>query len=447
MLPFSRRGWLQALALGATGFAASSWLPAFARELAKDPRRKRRCILLWMTGGPSQMDTWDLKPGHKNGGEFKEIATSVPGLKISEHLPKLAAHANDLAILRGVTSKEGDHGRGTYLMHTGHAPMGTIQHPTLGASLSKELGDETNELPNFVSIAPYRAFNQQAFAPGFLGPKYAPLTVAATDQFQIMPPTPGAAAPDYAALPVDDLAPPSAVAARQAARLELWRTFEAEFVAGHAIGPSPVAHQTVYERAVKLMNSEAAQAFDLSREPKELRDAYGRGRFGQGCLMARRLIERGVAFVELSLGTFGNGMIGWDTHGANFKQVKDLSAELDAGFGTLLTDLKQRGLLEETTILWMGEFGRTPTINPGGGRDHYPNAASAVLAGGGIAGGQAYGRTGDDGVEVVEGKTEVGDLLATLCTALGVPPTTQHISEMGRPLRIAEGEPIKAVLR
>ena len=192
------------------------------------------------------------------------------------------------------------------------------------------------------------------------------------------------------------------------------------------------------------MRSEAAKTFDLSGESETIRDAYGRGRFGQGCLMARRLVETGVPFVEVSLGGFG--LSNWDTHRDNFSRVRQLSAELDAGWATLMSDLAARGLLESTTILWMGEFGRTPRIFPGGGRNHYPAAWTAVFAGGGIQGGAAFGKTSPDGMTVVDNKVSEGDVLATLCRALGVDPATENISEQGRPIRIAEGTAIEEIL-
>ncbi len=188
-----------------------------------------------------------------------------------------------------------------------------------------------------------------------------------------------------------------------------------------------------------------AKAFDLSSEPEKLRAEYGRSVFGQGCLLARRLIERGVPFIEVSLGT-NSGGAGWDTHSDNFNAVKTLSAELDAGWATLMRDLSDRGLLESTTILWMGEFGRTPTINPTAGRDHFPGAWSTVLAGGGIAGGQAYGKTNEGGTAVVDGQIGVEDLLATLAEAIGIGAKATVVSPMGRPTRIAEGKPVKEVL-
>jgi Protein of unknown function (DUF1501) len=439
----NRRDWMKASALGG---ALAGWMPALADSLAKNKSPRKHCILLWMTGGPSQMDTFDLKPDHENGGEFKPIATASPGLQISEHLPRLAKLSEHFAVVRGLSTKEGDHGRGTYLMRTGHQPGGPIRYPTLGSLMAKQLGRDDAELPNFISVGPYRIFNQAAFQPGFLGPKYAALTVGASDSFNF--PQPSRANGGYAELRVDDLQAPGSVSAGQVDnRLALLKSLQEEFVSQHQTD-APLSHKTVYERAVKMMKSKAAQAFDLSREPGKVRDRYGKGRFGQGCLMARRLIEQGVPFVECTLFERTATGFGWDTHQNNFRTVKDLSAILDAGWSSLMADLKDRGLLKDTTIIWMGEFGRTPKIQrrPGGGRDHYPKAWSAVLAGGGIKGGQAFGRTSKDGTTVEEGKVDVGDLLATLCKALKVDPRKQNISEMGRPIRIAEGKPIEPIL-
>ena len=211
-MQFSRRQVLQAAALGLLGASNSGWFSAFADDAAAKMRRRRHCVLLWMTGGPTQTDTFDMKPGHPNGGEFKEVQTKIPGLRFSEHLPKLAAMADQLAIIRSLSTKEGDHGRGTYLMRTGHQPQGPIQYPSVGSLFSKELGDENDAVPQNVSISPYRAFNQAAFGPGFLGPRFAPLTVGATDAIQQQAP---AAAGSYAELKVDDLAPPAGIDAAQ----------------------------------------------------------------------------------------------------------------------------------------------------------------------------------------------------------------------------------------
>ncbi|HEX6986186.1 MAG TPA: DUF1501 domain-containing protein, partial [Planctomycetaceae bacterium] len=390
----SRRDMLRTAVAAAAGVGIAPWFARLAAAAAGSSSTQRHCILLWMTGGPSQLDTFDLKPGHPNGGEFKEIETGVPGLRFSEHLPKLAGMAGHLAILRGLSTKEGDHGRGTHLMHTGYAPgVGGIRYPTLGSVVSKELSRGESELPGFVSVAPFRLFNDAAHEPGFLGPAYAPLAVVAEQQQ-----APQLSAEDilngttpmgsrFARLAVDDLRPPSLGSSRAKGRLDLLRSFQADFAATHA-DRSTAAHQTVYERAVRLMNSDAGRAFDLSEEPDEVREKYGVGRFGQGCLLARRLVERGVPFVEVNLGSPDEGGVGWDTHADNFNAVRNLSGELDAGWSALMAELKDRGLLERTTIVWMGEFGRTPQINPQRGRDHFPTAWTTVLAGGGIKGGQ-----------------------------------------------------------
>ncbi len=437
----SRRDWLRLSAAGVVGWSVSGWIEALAAEAASDPQRKRSIILLWMNGGPSQMDTFDLKPGSANGGPFKEAATRVPGLKISEHLPRIAAHADRLAVVRSMSTKEADHGRATYLMRTGRLPGGPIQYPTLGSFLSKELEREGAELPSFVSIAPFRFFNAGAYGPGFLGPQYAPLIVGDNGGG---PQRPGQA--DYdAALKVRDLDLPADVTGKRAgARVSLLDEMEQEFVASHPDAPA-VGHRTAYQRAVTLMRSSAVKAFDLSEEPAKLRDAYGRNLFGQGCLLARRLVERGVPFVEVTLG--GNGPA-WDTHQDNFEQVKRLSQTLDPAWGTLMDDLQARGLMDSTLIVWMGEFGRTPKINGNKGRDHWAVSWSTVLAGGGIKGGQAIGRTSADGMAVEDRPVSVADLLATVCRAVGLDPMKQNNSNVGRPIRLAEpnARPITEVI-
>ena len=447
MTQFNRRTLLKATGLGLLGASASGWGPLFARHLAESSARKRHVILLWMPGGPSQLDTFDPKSDHANGGEFKPIETSVSGVRISEHLPKLAQQAQHLAICRGMTSKEGDHGRATYLVHTGYKPGGPIRYPALGSAVSKALGDDNADVPNYVSVGAYEAFNRAAFSPGFLGPRYAALNVAAEGAVSYAPAEGEATATNnrFTELRVADLRPRADAAGRTDNRLKLWNSLEEGFLARHK-SPASLAHHTVYQRAVRMMRSSAAKAFDLSEENEKVREAYGRGTFGQGCLLARRLVEAGVPFVEVALGSFGNDTFAWDTHLNNFPAVRNMSAELDAGWSTLMSELAERGLLESTTILWAGEFGRTPKINDNAGRDHFPNAWSAVLAGGGIRGGQAYGRTSADGMQVEEGQMQIGDLLATLCQAVGVDPETQNVSEEGRPIRIVEGKAVPELL-
>ncbi|MBA4064056.1 MAG: DUF1501 domain-containing protein [Isosphaera sp.] len=419
----------QLLRVGAvsTAVSMSGWmgrLAAAAEDAKKKP--KRSCVLLWMNGGPSTIDLWDLKVGHENGGPYKEIE-AAPGLMIGEHLPKIARHGDRLAVLRGMSTKEGDHGRGTYLMRTGQLPGAAgIQYPSVGALVSKELGDPAAELPNFISIAPQRFFSQEAFGPGFLGPVHAPLVVGENQNFN----NPNGNGIDDA-LKVADLERPRAIdEATAAARLDLLRGMQEDFAAGR---PGPVArsHAAAYDRAVRLMKSEGGKVFDLTTEKAETRDKYGRNLFGQGCLLARRLVEKGVPFVEVTLGN-------WDTHGNNFELVKNLCGTLDAAWGALMDDLKDRGLLDTTTVVWMGEFGRTPKINQGRGRDHYPNAWSTVLAGGGIKGGQAVGKTSKDGTTVEERPTATRDMLATLCLALGIDYEKTNPSNVGRPIRIVD---------
>jgi uncharacterized protein (DUF1501 family) len=443
----SRRDWLRLSSAGVVGYSLSGWLGAFAGEAAKSPQRKRSCILLWMNGGPSQMDTFDLKPGQENGGPFKEIPTSVPGIRISEHLPKVARHLDRMALVRSMSTKEADHGRATYQMRTGHLPGGPVQYPALGSLFAKEMEEPGAELPGFVSIAPYRFFSPAAYGPGFLGPRYAPLVVGESQQSLI--PIPGRQTDNYEdSLRVQDLARPDGVSPdRAAARVRLLGEMQDDFLAKRP-AVSAQSHKAAYQRAVTLMNSRATRAFNLDEEPKALRDRYGRTLFGQGCLLARRLVEQGVPFVEVSLATVPNLLLGWDTHINNFDGVKRLSEVLDPAWSTLMDDLKSRGLLDSTLIVWMGEFGRTPKINGNRGRDHWANSWTAVLAGGGVKGGQVVGKTSPDGTEVTERPVNVEDFLATVARAVGIDGSKQNNSNVGRPIRIVEptGKAIEEVL-
>jgi hypothetical protein len=431
---FNRRHFLRAGAASLT-VSMSGWMGKLAHAAANDPKRRRACILLWMSGGPATIDLWDLKVGHANGGPSKEIQTKAPGLKIGENLPKLAEHGERLAIHRGMTTKEGDHGRATYLLRTGTLPQGAIDFPTLGALVAKELHSESNDLPPFVAVAPQRGVQQNAFTPGFLGPQFSPLIVADGGQAR------GGGDNVDQQLKVQNLDRFTGVKADRAdERLTLMRDLESGFLADRP-GPIADSHRAAYASAVRMMKPETAKAFDLSDEKKELRDKYGRNLFGQGCLLARRLVERGVPFVEVTLDN-------WDTHNNNFEQVKTQCGVLDPAWATLMDDLKDRGLLDTTTIICAGEFGRTPRINPQRGRDHWPDAWSAVLAGGGIKGGQAIGKTTKDGMKVEERPTSVPDLLATLCGALGIDHEKPNMSNVNRPIPIVDrtGKPIREVL-
>jgi hypothetical protein len=419
---FSRRDFLNISLASAFGVSYSGWLANLARaDLTLANSRQRSCIVLWMPGGPSQLDTFDPKPGHENGGPYQAIDTTVPGIKISEHLPGLAKHMKDMAIVRSMTSKEGDHGQATHMLLTGYREQEAVRYPELGSIISKELGKADNELPNYVSVSPFRFSNAGA---GFLGPQYAPLVVTGdSDNPQAR-----------ANMSVENLLPPNGDVKSLQGRFELLEFVQTEFNKKYK-SESSTAHRANYERAVRMVKSQARSAFKLEDEPAALRDAYGRNRFGQGCLLARRLVERDVPFVEVTLtGAQGN----WDTHGNNFETVKQLSGVLDPAWSTLMTDLKERNLLETTTIVWMGEFGRTPKINPQMGRDHFPIAWSTVLAGGGIKGGQTLGSSGASGMQVEDRPVTVPEFLATICGALGIDHTKENITEEGRPIPIVD---------
>jgi hypothetical protein len=420
-LELSRRNLLRLGAAVTVGASRSSWLQGLAAGASATPQRNKAVIVLWLSGGPATIDMWDLKTGHENGGPYQGTETSVAGIRISEHLPGLAKSMGDLAIIRSMKTKEGDHGRATFLGVTGYTPVGALQFPAIGSLVSKELGNTSADLPGYVSIA-----SRRNIGGGFLGPQYSPLQVGASGGGQQIVP-----ADESAALKVPNLSRPDGVTeASHRYRLDLLSKMEAGFKPGagsRVVGTM----QSATAQAVSLMKPEAAKTFNLDDEDAKLRDIYGRNNFGQGCMLARRLVERGVPFVEVTLD-------GWDTHGGNFERVKQLSTTLDTGFSALLADLKERGLLDSTLVLCMGEFGRTPKINGQAGRDHWPHSWSTVLAGGGIRGGQVIGETSADGMMVEDRPVNVPDLIATVCTAVGINPMKQNISNVSRPIRIAD---------
>ena len=428
----SRRRFL-ARSLGVSLAASARWLPSLATAIDQSETAPKSVILLWMSGGPSQLDTLDPKPGHENGGEFSAISTAVPGIQLCEHLPTVASQMDKLAVIRSMTAKEGDHGRATHMAHTGRLPRGPIRYPTFGSLMSAGLPPRPSDLPAFVSIAPNRFLAPEAFAPGFLGPTHGSLIVGDTNIARPVA--------DQTNLEVRDIAPPEGISGpRSARRLELLETMQSEFSADR---PDAIleGYRSAHEKAVRLMNSGAAAAFETDDEPDALRDAYGRNLFGESCLVARRLVERGVKCVEVSLnGVDGNGGIGWDTHAQNFAGVEGLCGVLDPAWGTLLRDLSDRGMLESTLVLWMGEFGRTPQINDTAGRDHFPLAFSAAAAGAGIRGGQVIGATSEDGMAVADRPVRVPDLLATACRAVGLDPADTNMSNVGRPIPLLESD-------
>lgn len=419
-MKLNRRQILKSLGVGFCAGFAPGWMQL---ALASDRQISsvKGVILLWLNGGPATIDLWDLKTGHVNGGEFRPIDTNVPGMQISEHLPALSNVANHFSIIRSMSTREGDHSRARVVASTGYTPQGAIKFPSLGSLVAHEYGQVECELPSYVHIGGRPTIS----GGGFLGPNFAPFVVGSSER--------RAGAMGDSALAVADLRSPESVST--ANRDERLRLLE-ELGSLTPLDRSNAVVDTIEsatERGLKLMNPNAAEAFDLEKEEAILRDAYGRTRFGQGCLMARRLIERGVPFVEVTLD-------GWDTHNDNFARVKELSQQFDAGFASLLTDLEQRGLLSQTLIVCQGEFGRTPTINGQAGRDHWPSSWSVVLGGGGIRGGQVVGETSGDGVEVVSRPVRTADLNATIFRAIGLDPMKQNMSNVGRPIRLADPE-------
>jgi hypothetical protein len=414
----TRRGLFSLTAAG----ALSGWLGRLAANAAEQEAAKA-CILLWMSGGPSHLDTFDLKPEAPDRirGEFRPINTSAPGIQISEHFPNFARLMEHAALLRGMSTVESDHQLASYHVHTGYQKRaGGVAFPSLGAIVSRELGQRDFPLPNFVCIG---AGPRHAMRSGFLGPDHQPLDVTSPDRGM-------------------DFIEPLAGRTEFDRQYELLRRLDASFQEAYRADPAR-AHASALDRAVRLMNSQQKRAFDLSQEPESVRDRYGRGSFGQGCLMARRLVEAGVRFVEVML---GDG-VGWDTHRDNFPRTRTLSAEADVGMAALIQDLHERGRLDSTLVIWMGEFGRSPQITSGGGRNHWARAWSSVLAGGGIRGGQVIGRTDREAAEVVERPISVTDFLATVCTILQIDYTRQNRAPgIERPISIVDtGKPVQVI--
>lgn len=367
----------------------------------------KHCIVLYMAGGMSQTDTFDPKPGTLNAGPLKAIKTSAKGVQFSEYLPGLAEQANKLAVLRSMSTREGAHDRARYLLHTGYAISGTVKHPDLGALIAQATHDEAFDMPAYVHI------NGSPIGPGFIGVEHAPFTVANAKQ------------------PVANLGYPKKVDGRRwGRRRKLLVAIEKRFKKDHPGGETE-GHTKVYSKADRLMHSAQVKAFNLAEEPKLLRTAYGDNAFGQGCLMARRLVQAGVKAVEVQLG-------GWDTHEDNFTKNKRNCEMLDAGFATLMRDLADKGLLKKTLVLLVTEFGRTPTVNKKEGRDHWAKGWSVVMGGASIKGGQALGSTNKDGSKVAETPIAAQDMMASVMHALGVDTTKLNYTREGRPLRVVD---------
>lgn len=402
--------------------AGSTIVTAQAAETVR--KSAKRCLLLWMDGGQSQTDSFDPKPDANSQirGEFSAIETKLPGVHFAERWGKLAARADQLAILRGMSTEEADHGRARIYMHTGFRPgQGGLSYPTLGALVSAELGQEDSVLPNFVATGVPLGKYDFVTDCGYRGPRHAALVHYDPSQ------------------PLAHVTP-SVDSVTFARRQAVLNEINAEYVREHSRLIAQ-GHRAVQERAARLMTADAAAAFDLGRESDQQRERYGRHPFGQGCLLARRLVEAGVPFVEVYQGN-------WDIHEAKVvAEARELMPVVDHAVSTLLDDLRERGLLEDTLLILMGEFGRTPRVNNVGGRDHYSKAWTTILAGSSLRTGQVFGKTDGNGAEVLDGKVSARNYLATICRALNIDHTRQVATPIGRKVGIVDqdGTPIEAL--
>lgn len=437
----SRRTFLQAGTLSALGFGLSDWLAlqSSARAGARGGGKAKACILLFLTGGPAQQETFDMKPDAPGGtrGTFRPASTSVPGVQICEHLPLLAKQMQHCALLRSVWHGSDTHGVGVHYNLTGlrHTPrsggepqLDRRDPPSIGGVVRQLRGD-CNGLPAAVQLP--RQVGDQNNAmwagqhAGFLGPRYDPLFLF--DETW----KPGEPLPGFGSSRVD--------AARQAARSDLL----VEVEAGRAATPAERDYQRFREQALDVLGSSRAwKAFRLDDEPPQNLARYGDNRFGRSCLVARRLIEAGVGLVTVPW-MFKQSEQNFDTHGKHFPKMKDmLLPPVDNGLSSLLEDLAQRGLLEQTLVAVTGEFGRTPKINGGGGRDHWGRVYSTLLAGGGVKGGRFYGRSDKQGGVPADNPVHVSDFFATMYHALGYGPDTRVLDPVGRPHYIVQGKPV-----
>ena len=379
-------------------------LQLHAQELKKN---RKAAILLWMGGGPATIDLWDLKPGAPTGGPFKPISTSGD-VQICEHLPMMAQQMHNMAIIRSMSTREADHDRGRYYMHTGFVPNPNVEHPSYGAVLAHELMSQRPEL----EIPPFISVGGASEGPGFLGMAWSPFTVGSDGRVNDLN------------MGLDER--------RLIQRMRVLDMIEKNFIS-QSRGNASEDHQKILAKTVNLMTSSQMEGFKVEKEPQAVRDRYGDNPFGRGCLMARRLVEVGVPFIEVDLG-------GWDNHQGihNILQNQRLPV-LDKAMSALAADLEQRGMLQDTAIVWMGEFGRTPRINGDAGRDHWARSWSVVVGGGGMKGGIAVGSTSEDGTEVTSEPYSSEDVMASICKALGISLETTYTSKNGRPMKIANG--------
>ena len=409
----NRRTFLQ----GAAGLGGLTLVGHLLARAAEDePARAQSIILLWLAGGPSQLETFDPHPGTAIAGDTRAVDTTVRGIQLAEGYPRLAQQMESLAIVRSVVSREGDHERGTYTVKTGYRPDPTVVHPTIGAVCAHQLPIGPAEIPRHISILP----SPMPGRGGFLGDRF--------DAFQTGDPL--NPVPDVTArVPAD----------RDQARMQDLSVIERAFARGRKDRADATLHAATMQSARTMMSSEQLRAFEVTREPAALRSAYGDTPFGRGCLAARRLIEVGARCVEVTLN-------GWDSHANNHAIHRDQAAILDPAFSTLIRDLKDRDLLERTVVVCAGEFGRTPAINRLGGRDHWPNGFSIVLAGGGLRGGIALGATDPEGHREPSDPIAIADIHATVLSAVGIDPRTILTSPIGRTVRLSEGQPLRQLL-
>ncbi|MEM1225585.1 MAG: DUF1501 domain-containing protein [Planctomycetota bacterium] len=404
----TRRHFMSHMAGSSAAAAASLTMgSAIAANASTMKRERKSAILLWMSGGPATIDIWDLKPGAATGGPFRPIATSGEA-QICEHMPMVAKQMKHLSVVRSMSTREADHNRGRYYMHTGFVPNPNIEHPSYGSVISHELIDQRPELdiPPFVSIGGAGA------GPGFLGMAWSPFSVSSNGRVRNLE------------MKLDD--------SRLRQRMAALDLIESGF--SRKTRDTPAAeHAKVLQKTFDLMTSDQMDAFNVEQEPEEIRERYGTDNFGQGCLLARRLVESGVPFVEVNLG-------GWDNHNGIHTILKDQKLpQLDRAMSALVEDLAQRELLDDTVVMWMGEFGRTPRINQNAGRDHFARAWSCVVGGGGIQGGLAVGETSADGTAVETEPFSSEDLMTTVCKGLGISTEKTFTSKNGRPMKIAGG--------
>jgi hypothetical protein len=421
----SRRSFLQSVAYGTAGLGLLGWRDLVALQAEELRQRGLSCILLWMSGGPSQFETFDPKPGTPTGGPTKAIATAVNGIHIAETWNKVAEQMNEIALIRSMTAKEGEHGRASYLMHTGYTPSPAVKYPSIGSVVAAEIAPSEFDLPHCVRIG---GGTEQAIGPSYLGMNFAPFYVE-----------------NPARMPQNVELPRTVNGDRFGRRLDLIKDLTEDFAEA---GGKPLVQERkeLLDRAARLVLSKDLKVFDIGQEKDAVRERYGKTPFGQGCLLARRLVERGVTFVEVN-SSHPQAPAAWDTHIDNFAVTRLLVDWVDPAYAALLADLKERGLLEKTLVIWMGEFGRTPKINERGttgGRDHYPQAFNVALAGCGIKGGRVIGATSPDGALVVERPVQVHDLLCTFYHALQINPRKVHKGPGNLPIKIVEdGEAVK----